>query len=159
MPVVKLAMPMSCTSPSAPGIALGSVQGQINFVAGAGGVFTGLDDYGSVTIDALVQGATGGTLDIVFQSSIKPGRWFDVARLPQLANGAAPVRYVVTFNRARGGGTSTANVVNVLDGVPLITANTIYQFNLGDAVRLVLNAGAGTTQGAALLIDAAAYQI
>lgn len=156
MPAFRLQLPFSSTSPNAAGTVVGAA---ISLTSGGSPVYTGLDDYGAVLLDCLVRGATGGTLDIYFQSSIKGGRWYDVAHLPQLAAGAALVRYAFSISRARGGGSATPLVVNPADDTPTLAANTVLTFTLGDALRMVYVAGVGTSLGAAQVIDGAAYQI
>jgi hypothetical protein len=158
MAVLKLALPFSTTSPNAPSAGTPLIVGTA----------FGLDEYGDVTIDAAVLGATGGTLDIYFQSTVKgppqvakeAARWFDVAHLPQLANGAAALRWVFQITRSRGAPAATVSVTSdvSVNGTSSLAVNTILSQALGDGIRMVLVAGASTTAGAALVIDGCAYQ-
>ena len=154
--IVRLALPFSSVSPAAAGTVL-PTSIFLSTNASANPIYTGLDEFGSVLFDCMVQGGTGGTLDIYFQSSVTAGkRWYDVVHLPQLLAGAAPIRYAVAISRARGGGTSTAVQVNTTDNNPSIAVNTVLQYNLGDSLRLVYVAGAGTSAGALQTMDAVA---
>ena len=101
---------------------------------------------------ALLVGATGGTLDVVVQCTIDGTSWYDVAHFPQLAGGAAAIRYFLAINRFPTG-TPAIRVVNTVDGTPTLTANSIVAEGFGTGYRIICTAGAGTTVGASLTFN------
>jgi hypothetical protein len=112
---------------------------------------SGLERCHSVTINALVRGATGGTLDVYVQTSHDDGAtWIDLLHLPQLAAGAAVVRYVTHVARAA----STSATVVVGSGTsPALALNTLAGGSWGDSMRVLLVAGVSTSAGAAQSIE------
>jgi hypothetical protein len=161
---IRLPLPFTTVSPAAPS----GVVPTIFPVTNAGpNAYYGLDDYSTVLIDAVVLGATGGTLDIYFQTSllarqgVAGGRWYDIAHLPQIAAGAAAARYSMIFTRAKGIAPTTPSTISdvTVNGTSGLAANTILSQVLGDSIRMVMVAGAGTTAGASLVIDGSAYTI
>lgn len=145
------------TSPAAAGTAISSAA--VAGSSGAAGVAmltAGLDSFLSLTVVAKLVGATGGTLDVYLQSSPDQGTtWVDYAHFPQLAAGAAAVRYA--FATAQGV-QSAAPVVVGINGAPALAANTIVGGAWGDRLRLVMVAGAATTIGAAVNITISAQK-
>lgn len=129
---------ISGTSPAAPGTAV------------LGSVVTGLGGYTVLGIHALLLGATAGALDVYLQGSMDGGTtWFDVAHFPQLAAGAAAIRYAATLTRYTQ---ATAPVVVGINLTPALAVNTLVQGSWGDRLRAVCVAGASTSAGAALSI-------
>lgn len=120
-----------------------------------GTVAGGLSDFDSVEVFADLVGATGGALDVYLQRKVASGVWVDWIHFPQLAAGAAAVRYSASSRQATG----TAPVVvgksgdagtGGGDGAPALAANTVVPGHPGDAVRVVAVAGASTSAGAAI---------
>lgn len=104
-------------------------------------VLVNLERYERITIDLDVQGATGGTLDIVVQR-YAGGQWRDWFRLAQLAAGASAAHYTYT---------PAANQAATAVGVgttPVIAANTWLGGYQGGRLRFLFVAGAGTSAGA-----------
>lgn len=113
----------------------------------------GLAEFTTLSLHALLVGATGGTLDVVIQSTLDGGStWFDVAHFPQLAAGAGAIRYMAVLNRFPAG-TPAIRVVNTTDVVPALAANSIVSEGFGDGIRIVCVAGAATSAGAALTFN------
>jgi hypothetical protein len=111
------------------------------------GTITGLARYDWITVEADLQGATGGTLDVYVQRKLATNLWRDWIHFTQLAAGGAAVKYSAqpqpdTAIIVVGGGTDAA------PGVAL-AANTSVGGHPGDTLRLVFVAGAGTSAGAA----------
>jgi len=111
---------------------------------------SGLAKYDWLTVEADLLGATGGTLDVYIQRKLATNLWRDWIHFPQLAGGAAAVKYSVQPQAsssivAVGGGTDAA------PGVAL-AANTTIGGHPGDVLRVVLVAGAGTSAGAAYTV-------
>jgi hypothetical protein len=124
----------------------------------AGSVRAGLERFDSFTIDAQLVGATGGSLDVYIQrqvttaSEVSGGVWADWLHFPQLASGAAAIKYSVQSGVATtifvvGGGTDASA------GTPALAANSFVGGHPGHAIRVVCVAGASTSAGAALVID------
>ena len=138
------------------------VNGQSPAGAGTTGVaaVTGLDPYTKVLIFAVLQGATGGTLDVYIQTSVNGGQaggWVDVAHFPQLAAAAAKVGYFLSLTRGDASGNAAAVapiVVNVIDGAPVLAVNVFIPSGFGNALRVVFVAGAGMSAGATQTITA-----
>lgn len=124
--------------------------------AAVGNVAARLDDYDSFVVTAALIGATGGTLDVYLQRRVDDAGtvWADWIHFPQLAAGAAAVKYAaaalpVPATTATAIGT-TAN--DGVTGAPALAANTVVGGHPGDAVRCVCVAGAATTAGAAVTV-------
>lgn len=116
---------------------------------------TGLDTYGYCVVYAKIQGATNGTLDFYVQTSFDGGTsWVDVGHFAQLAAGAAAVGNIALMGRGGTALSYTPIVVNTASGTPVLAANTFLAGVLGNALRVVYVAGAGTTAGAAQTITA-----
>jgi hypothetical protein len=137
------------TSPAAAGTAASSqaVTGSV----GPPGVASGqLDDYSAIFIDASLQGATGGTIDVYIQNSPDQGvTWFDYAHFAQLAAAAPTVTYVASV-AVGAQNLSLATVGKNL--VPALAAGTVNGGAWGDRFRLVMVAGAGTSAGAPVAV-------
>jgi hypothetical protein len=118
--------------------------------AAVGDVLSGLQQFDELFIDAALVGATGGTLDVYIQRKLKTDVWADWAHFPQLASGAAAVKYSVPNGRGTtivvvGGGTDATPA-------PALAANTFLGGHPGDILRCVCVAGASTSVGAAVAI-------
>lgn len=102
---------------------------------------------------AVLQGGTGGTLDVYVQTAYKKVNatptWMDVAHFPQLAGGAAAVAYAFTLTRWAPAAPVFTTTINTVSGTPVIAVNTIVPGALGYLLRIVYKTGAGTTVGAA----------
>lgn len=109
-----------------------------------------------IVIDAALLGATGGTLDVYLQRKIASDTWRDFLHFPQLAAGAAAVKYTATIN---GAGTSLVAVGGGTDAAPgvALAANTLVNVLPGGDIRIVLVAGGGTSAGAAQSITMTSY--
>ncbi len=117
-----------------------------------GAAVLNLAQYRSLHIEAVIQGATGGTLDLYLQASYDNGTtWVDYAHFTQLAAAAAQITRLITVSRQ---GNSGAAPVAVGSGnTPALAANTVVGGDFGQALRLLAVAGAGTTAGAAQTIN------
>lgn len=113
----------------------------------------GLQIYDSLQIIAIIQGATGGTLDLYLQSSVDGSTWYDYAHYAQLAAAAASTTRTITVSRAQQQLTATAIGSNTS---PALAANTFLGGDFGSRIRLLAVAGAGTSAGAVQTIKIAA---
>lgn len=127
-------------------------------------IMDGLLEFTRAVGTANLIGATGGTLDIVIQTNYargSPGQsvpgggqgagfWKDIGRFNTLASGAVAASFGVVFTRGLGGTLTVPTAANTTDGTPLIAVNTLVPQQLGDALRLMINPGVGTTSGATL---------
>ncbi len=120
------------------------------------GVAGPLDDYDAISIVAELIGATGGTLDVYLQTSGDMGiTWIDYLHFPQLAAGAAAIRFASSssnFSQA------TAATVVGKNLVPALAANTSINGAFTDRMRLVMVGGVGTTVGAAVKVTLCAQR-
>lgn len=112
------------------------------------GTFTTCSGY------AVLQGGTGGTLDVFIQTAYRKINatpvWADVAHFTQLTAGNAAVAYAFTLTRfnSTGAGAPTAGL-NTVSDTPALTANTVVPGVFGYLFRVVYKTGAGNTAGAA----------
>jgi hypothetical protein len=100
----------------------------------------GLGRFERITIDADLQGATGGALDVLIQRFCG-GQWRDWLRFAQVAAGAAKhYTYVLSESEAiTEVGVSTS---------PVIVAGAKVGGLPGDKIRFLFIAGSGTSAGA-----------
>lgn len=134
------------TSPASAGSAASS-QAVVNST-GVAGIASGLLDVSEhLFVLAQLVGATGGTLDVYIQTSPDLGTtWVDWAHFPQLAAGAAAIKYAFTVSK--GSQLLTPTVVGV-NNSPALAVNTVVG-GWGDRFRLWMVAGASTSAGAAV---------
>lgn len=136
MAVVRRVVTVTGTSPaSATTAVIGSAEG------------VNVADFDSMGVECLVQGGTGGTLDLYLQIMPYEGTvWTDYAALAQLADGAAATR--VRFTVARDGQALTITTVGTAL-TPALAANTVIGGDFGSRMRIVAKAGVGTSAGTA----------
>lgn len=116
-----------------------------------------LDDYQAISFEAVLAGATGGTLDIYVQNSPDMGAtWYDYIHYAQLASGAPVVRY--TASVASGAQNLSLQTVG-FNLTPALAASTVIGGAWGDRFRMVMVAGAGTTAGASLALRVVAQRM
>lgn len=112
--------------------------------------------FNSCAFYVVVQGATGGTLDIYIQTAVKKlnasPTWVDVAHLAQLAAAAPAAAFAFTLTRWTPTSPVITGTLNTVSGTPLLPVNTIVPGLLGYQLRVVFKTGAGTTLGAAQVI-------
>lgn len=152
MPVTMLPRAMSLTPSGA--LAASSPVAATTFLGTGqnGGMVLGLDEWARCIFDLTLTGGTGGTLDVYIQSSVTGGAtWFDIAHAPQIAAGSAAARFTFTVGRSLGVASMTAT--NVSDGTPALAANTVVANGMGDSLRVVYVAGAGTSAGAPQVVN------
>lgn len=129
-----------------------------------GAAIGGLHAYDWFAVDAIVQGGTGGTLDLYLQrqiamdAEVTGGVWVDWLRLAQLADGAAAVKYT-----AQAAADLTIRQVEhstdaSVGTTPQLSVNTFCGGHPGQALRLVGKAGAGTSSGAAQTVYVSCFQ-
>jgi hypothetical protein len=121
--------------------------------AAVGPTLSGLGRFRGFRIEALLVGATGGTLDVYIQRKVGPDLWTDWCHFTQLAAGAAAVRYALTCDHTNSTTvvTTTAGGTDATPAVAL-AAGTFVGGHPGDTVRVVCVAGASTSAGAALAV-------
>lgn len=101
--------------------------------------------YDAIRIVAVLQGGTGGALNVRLQSSWDAGEtWWDIASFAQLADGAAATTRAITLSRFNANTTPT---VIGSDLSPALAANTFLDGDFGDHIRAVYTAGSGTSAG------------
>ncbi len=102
--------------------------------------------YDAIRIVAILQGGTGGTLNVRLQSSWDGGTTFwDIVSFAQLTSGAAATTTSITLSRFNANLTPTA----IGSGTsPALAAGTYLDGDFGDMIRAVYTAGASTSAGA-----------
>ena len=116
----------------------------------------GLGKFDHIPIPAELEGATGGTLDVYLQANVGANKWVDVAHFPQLADGAAAIKYSATMEH---GVTAAPVVVGIsaddpdTGAAPVLAANTVVPGHPGELLRCVAVAGGGTSAGVTLTIN------
>lgn len=149
MPIQDLNFTISGTSPTS--------------VAGAGVIgspVSGLQEFSRAAIVAALQGATGGTLNLIVQTSFDgkhvsdPTKtWWDAAAFTQLAAAAGQANLFVELVRGNSGVAPVALTQGSL------AAGTVLPNMLGDALRLWGVPGGGTTAGAAQQLSVGMFQV
>lgn len=140
------------TSPNTAGTAISAnvVKGSL----GVAGVASDVSLYQSITVSAILFGASGGTLDIFLQNSHDDGTtWFDYAHWNTIAAGAAELDVVWSASQ---GAQQTAITTVGKNALPLLAAGTVIGGPWGGRFRLAMKAGVGTTAGVAVVITIAA---
>lgn len=128
---------LTATSPAAPGTSVTLVSDPITQT---------LVGYQSMHIEATLQGATGGALDVIIQTSYDKGvSWTEYVRYTQLAAAAPSITYATSHSRGLG---TTAPVVVGKSTVAVQTVNTSRAGEWGDRMRVLFIAGAATSAGA-----------
>lgn len=145
------------TSPSAPGT-VASSQKVIGALGGILGVASDLSQYSSLSVEANLVGATGGTLDVYIQYNPSADRanWYDFVHFTQLAAAAAALSYVASFATGAQNLTLAAVGKNLS---PALATNTSLGGGWGDAFRLLFVAGAGTSAGALITVNVTGQRI
>lgn len=121
----------------------------------------GLESYDDFVVVASLVGATGGTLDIYLQRQVDTNLWVDWIHFPQLAGGAAAVKYSAAAMPPASAtptvvGTSADDVTS--GAAPVLAANTVVAGHPGSNVRVVAVAGSGTSVGAAVDVRIMAHR-
>jgi urocanate hydratase len=120
--------------------------------AAIGSVLRGLQDYDWFTIDAVIIGGTGGTIDVTLQRKIGAltdgtavDLWVDWLHFSQVAAGTT-----TKFSAMTGASTTIATVGMVAAAVftTTLAAGTFVGGHPGQELRAVCTAGAGTSVGA-----------
>jgi hypothetical protein len=105
--------------------------------------------YAWFTIDAILQGGTGGTLNVYLQREVVDDVWVDWIAFPQIA--AAGSSRVYSFDSRASLSLVTTVVGTGTDAAatPVLTAGTMSVAHPGSKARLVMVTGVGNTVGAA----------
>lgn len=111
---------------------------------------SGLERFDWIAIEADLEGATGGTLDVYLQRKLGDDLWRDWLHFPQLSSGAAAVKY----SAQSGSNTDIVVVGGGTDSSPgvALAADTLVGGHPGTEIRAVYVAGASTSAGAAQTI-------
>jgi hypothetical protein len=112
---------------------------------------SGLNQYDAFTLDADIQGATGGTLDVILQR-FSGGLWREWYRFPQLAAAAAALHY--SYVPAL---TDSMTVVGVTV-TPVLAVSTAVGGHPGNRLRFLFIAGASTSAGAIQTVALQCYR-
>jgi len=122
-----------------------------------GATANGLLRFDWFTVDANIQGASGGTLDVYLQRQIEADLWADWLHFPQLTDGQAATQYC-----AQSGSDKTIHAVEQgtdgSAGTPVLAANTFIGGHPGNAVRLVTKTGAGVGTGTSQTVKITGWQ-
>ncbi len=119
-----------------------------------GASITGLQDFEFFRIDAALQGATGGTLDVYLQRKITDNVWADWLHFTQLTAGGAAVKWTALAGNPTLSTALTSTFGIGTDAAPAVAlaANTFLGGHPGGAIRAVYVAGVSTSAGAPVLI-------
>lgn len=110
---------------------------------------TGFDRYESITVNAVLTGATGGALNVVVETSPNGTNWYELVHFPQIAAGAAAASYGVSIQLT---GELVARGKNNTTTVSLATG-TAFGGHWYDRMRVRFVAGSGTSAGAAQQVE------
>ncbi len=137
---------LSQASPAAPGTVVGLVTGPDTTLASS--LVQDWSHFQALRIDAVLTGATGGTLDVYLQSSSDDGAtWVDLWHSQSVVALAAAARSLITI-------VPTTGIVSTIGAgaSPLLAANSVASTHWGSKLRTLFVAGAGTSAGAAQTI-------
>jgi len=123
-----------------------------------GSVIRGLMQYDWFTIDAVIIGGTGGTIDVTLQRKLGPlpdgtavDLWVDWLHFPQVAAGTT-----TKFSVQSGAGTTIATVgmqaASPGTTAATLAANTFVGGHPGNELRMLATGGSGTSVGATQLV-------
>ena len=108
-----------------------------------------LSHYSSLMVVAILQGGTGGVLDVYLQAEYLDGGWVDIAHFVQLIDGNVQIRRF--FSVTRHVQQTTITTVGT-DAAPALAANTVVGGSFGKRLRVLCVTGAGMSAGAQQLI-------
>lgn len=115
-------------------------------------------DFDIWVMKVILKQDAGGTQDVVLQTQDQDnGPWSDIAHFPQLAAGASLFAYRVGFYRGLQASV-TAQVVNPVDGTPVLPVNTIVTWANGLSLRCASTPGAGATGTGSATITGMAHE-
>jgi len=146
MKTKELPLVATYTSPAAAGTVVGpSLSG------------LGLSRADILMVDAVLTGATGGTVDVYLQRATGVNDWTDWAHFPQVAVAAAATR--ITFAIDGAGTISMQPIGGGTDAAPgvALAVNSYTNVMPGGNLRVVTVAGAGTSAGASQKITVTPY--
>lgn len=118
----------------------------------AGSSSIDISTYNSGVIYGIIQGATGGNLDVYLQTSFDGSTWIDFVHFTQKAAAAAAVGYVIPFQCGLSL-SATPVTVNTASGTPVLANSNAIPGALGRYLRRVDVAGASTSAGASQTIQ------
>jgi hypothetical protein len=107
---------------------------------------TGFMKYNTLTFIGALAGATGGTLDVIVETSADGTDWYEVIRFTQLASGGAAA--VSRFNLSPTGGAATVVVGKNLTTTTGMVSGTSVNGQWFDQLRVRYIAGTSTSAGA-----------
>lgn len=149
MPTSPRASPKSLT-PTGHADATSPATASTNYV---GTAHEGFSRYKALTIIATLTGATGGTTDILIETSADGVDWYEWHHFAQKAGSAAATTVVYSPNPWAGGTTGTATGKNNLSGSTLgttmvLAVNTAAPVQWLDQLRIRYVTGSGVSAGA-----------
>lgn len=112
----------------------------------------GLDRFDWFTVDAVLTGGTGGTLDVYLQRDVA-GTWVDWIHFAQLSAGAAAIRKTVDSKSAAAGPVTVGSGTS-----PALAAGSCSCCHPGEKVRVLFVAGASTSAGASQTITLTGFR-
>ena len=121
----------------------------------------GFSKWDFLVVDALLVGATGGTLDLYLQKKITYSTddvWLDWVHFAQLTDGAAAVRYTCASVENSTSIVTTGSTVLAGTGTPALAAGAMTPGHPGDSLRLMGVAGSGTSAGAVIKVYITGFQ-
>jgi hypothetical protein len=107
---------------------------------------SGFMKYQTLTIIGALAGATGGTLDVIVETSTDGTDWYEMVRFTQLASGGAAA--VSRFNLSPTGGAATVVVGKNLTTTTGMVSGTSINGQWFDQLRVRYIAGTSTSAGA-----------
>ncbi len=110
--------------------------------------FAGLAAWDAFTLDCLIQGGTGGVLDMYLQRKLAANSWADWLHITQQGDGAAQNHITYDSSEISASPTTVGFGTGATPAVAL-AAGKFTCLHPGSEARIILVGGASTTAGAA----------
>jgi hypothetical protein len=128
------------TSPAAAGYSLSTAK-------------TGFCKWQTLRLDATITGATGGTIDVLVETSPDGTTWYEMWHIAQSAAAAAAKSITVSFNRGTGYAT-TIGVGTLASTTMTLASGAAVDGQWFDRLRVRMVAGTSTSAGAVQSVKA-----
>jgi hypothetical protein len=107
----------------------------------------GLSDFVSIAAYITLRGGVGGILNLTLQGSFDGQRWYDWFRTVDIPADAA-AQTIKVIATTEGTTTTVVGTGDAVSATPLLEKGSVVPGHPGEKLRVVFEAGSGTTVGA-----------